>query len=290
MVKKCNHFVYYTKIYYFFIIWIAISSCSENKKDNANKKEINNGKQVVNLEFQSILDSAKLEGSILVYDFQKDIYYSNNFKWANIGRLPASTFKIPNSIVALESGIVGNDSTLFKWDGKTRYLKIWEQDLIFKDAFRLSCVPCYQEIARKVGEKRMNQYLTQLDYGNMKVDSTSIDNFWLKGDSRISQFQQIDFLKQFLKSKLPISERTERIMKKIMIIEGNKNYTLSGKTGWSIRNGNNNGWFVGYVNTKNRIYFFATNVEPKEQFNMKFFPKARKEITYKALKQLEILK
>lgn len=278
------------KIFYLFITGIVIFSCSENKKDNADKKELNNEKQVVNLEFQSILDSAKLEGSILVYDFQEEIYYSNDFKWANIGKLPASTFKIPNSIIALESGVVDNDSTLFKWDGNTRYLKIWEQDLIFRDAFQLSCVPCYQEIARKIGKKRMNQYLFQLEYGNMKVDSKSIDNFWLEGDSRISQFQQIDFLKRFQKLELPITERTERMMKRIMIIEDNENYTLSGKTGWSISNENNNGWFVGYVNTKNKVYFFATNVEPKEQFSMKNFSKVRKEITYKALKQLELIK
>ncbi|MCH7974137.1 MAG: class D beta-lactamase [Bacteroidetes bacterium] len=278
------------KIYYFFIIWIVISSCSEDKKNNSDIKEINNGKQVINLEFQSIIDSAKLEGSILIYDFQKEVYYSNNFTWANIGKLPASTFKIPHSIIALESGIVENDSTLFKWDGKKRYLKNWEQDLIFRDAFHFSCVPCYQEIARKIGEKRMNQYLTKLGYGNMKVDSTNIDDFWLEGDSRISQFQQIDFLKRFHKSKFPISERTERIIKKMIIIEENENYTLRGKTGWSVWNGNNNGWFVGYVEMGIKVYFFATNVEPKEQFNMKMFPKIRKEVTYEALKQLDIIK
>lgn len=249
-----------------------------------------NGKQVVLSEFQHIIDSAKVAGAVLIYDSQEDIYYSNDFTWVNKGNLPASTFKIPNSIIALESGVVENDSTLFKWDGKKRYLKVWEQDLIFRKAFQLSCVPCYQEIARKIGEKRMNKYLSKLDYGNMKVDSTNVDVFWLEGDSRISQFQQIDFLKRFHESKLPISERTESIMKRMMIIEDNENYTLRGKTGWSIRNGNNNAWFVGYVKVENKEYYFATNVEPKKQFNMKIFSVIRKEITYEALKHLEIIK
>jgi len=278
------------KIYCFLIIAIVLSSCSGNKKNNSDKREIDNGNQVINIVFQSFIDSAKVEGSVLIYDSQKDIYYSNNFTWANKGKLPASTFKIPNSIIALEIGIVENDSTLIKWDGNKRYLKIWEQDLILRDAFQFSCVPCYQELARKIGQKSMNKYLSKLDYGNMKVDSTNIDIFWLEGDSRISQFQQIDFLKRFHKSKLPISERTERIMKKMLIIDDNENYSLSGKTGWSIRNGNNNGWFVGYVELENKMYFFATNVEPKKQFNMKMFPKIRKEITYMALKQLDIIK
>lgn len=129
------------KIYGSLLIMILLFSCPGNLEGDSGNKEINNRNRVVNLEFQSIIDSAKVEGSVLIYDSQKDIYYSNNFKWANIGKLPASTFKIPNSIIALESGIVENDNTLLKWDGKKRYLKIWEKDLTLKDAFRLSCVP-----------------------------------------------------------------------------------------------------------------------------------------------------
>lgn len=276
------------KFYYFLIICFLISSCSGNKKNISAKIEVNKSKQIVS--FKSIIDTAKIGGSVLIYDFKEDIYYSNNFKWANVGRLPASTFKIPNSIIALESGIVKNDSTIFKWDGTKRFFKIWEQDLIFKDAFQFSCVPCYQEIARKIGEKRMNEYLSKLKYKNMRVDSTNIADFWLQGNSRINQFQQINFLQRFHESKLPISERTEKIMKRMMVIERNAHYTLSGKTGWSIDNEKNNAWFVGYVQKEHKVYFFATNISPKGEFNNKWFLKTRKEITYKALKQLEVIK
>jgi len=279
-----------TRNYCFLIITIVLSSCSESKKNKPDKKAIYKENHVINLKFQPILNTAKVKGAVLIYDSQKDRYYSNDFTWTNKGKLPASTFKIPNSIIALESGVVENDSTLFKWDGEKRYLKVWEQDLIFREAFYFSCVPCYQDIARKVGKERMNKYLTKLDYGNMKVDATNIDMFWLEGDSRISQFQQIDFLKRFYQSKLAISERTEKIMKKMMVMKVTKNYTLSGKTGLSVRNGNNNGWFVGYVETENNIYFFATNIEPKEESNRKIFLALRKEVTYDALKQLNITK
>lgn len=226
----------------------------------------------------------------MIYDLEKETYYSNDFKWTKIGNLPASTFKITNSIIALETGVVKDDSTLFKWDGKKRWLKSWEQDLIFKDAFHFSCVPCYQDVARRIGANRMNEYLDKLDYGNMIVDSSNIDIFWLEGDSRITQFQQINFLKRFFESKLPISKRTEKRMKKLMVIEENKNYKLSGKTGWSVRNGNNNGWFVGYIEIESKIYFFATNLSPKESFNMEMFSMIRKEITLKAFKKLNIIK
>lgn len=258
------------------------------------KKEANQTDSITRIiepAFQQILDSADMQGSILIYDVTAKTHHSNDFNRCNKGFLPASTFKVPNSIIALETGVVENNSTLFKWDGKKRSLKNWEQDLIFRDAFHFSCVPCYQEIARKIGAKRMNAHLQKFNYanGNMLVDSSNIDRFWLEGDSQITQFQQINFLTQFYNSQLPIVERTEAIMKRLMVIEENDDYKLSGKTGWSIRNGNNVGWFVGYLEAKGKVYFFTTNVEPNEAFDMKMFPRLRSEVTLKGFEALGII-
>ncbi|HLN53540.1 MAG TPA: class D beta-lactamase [Lentimicrobium sp.] len=234
--------------------------------------------------FNRILDSFKLKGSILVYDHNNRIYYSNDFKWAEEGNLPASTFKIPNSIIALETGVIKDDSTMTKWDGQPRRLKVWEQDLQFKDAFSVSCVPCYQEIAREIGTERMNSWLSKLSYPGMVVNDSTIDHFWLEGNSRISQMQQVDFLERFYFSRLPISERSTTIVKQIMQVEKTDTYVLSGKTGWGIRNGGNNAWFVGYLETQDNVYFFATNVIPSEGFDLANFTTARMEVTKAALK------
>ncbi|QCX37877.1 class D beta-lactamase [Aureibaculum algae] len=278
------------KIFYLAPLLILFFSCIE-KKTVPYKKEVKvTVQENVVQEFQTIIDASNVTGAILIYDLEENKYYSNDYQWAQKGNLPASTFKITNSIIALETGIVENDSTLFKWNGENRRLKIWEQDLTFTNAFRFSCVPCYQEIARKIGVKKMTEYLDKLEYRNMKVDATNIDLFWLEGTSRINQFQQIDFLKRFYTSELPISERTEKIMKRILVIEENDTYKLSGKTGWSISNGNNNGWFVGYIESQNKTYFFATNIEPKEQFDMNLFPMIRKDVTYKAFEKMRIIK
>ena len=118
-------------------------------------------KEIVKTEFGNILDSLKVKGAIVIYDIKNKTYYSNNFDWSKTGIIPASTFKIPNSIIALETGIIKNDSTVFKWNGEKRRFKKWEEDLTFKKAFQVSCVPCYQEIARKVGVKRMKSYLVK---------------------------------------------------------------------------------------------------------------------------------
>ena len=146
---------------------LLLYSCN-GKKNRLQESDVQlRQEQVTVAAFQNIIDTANVEGAILIYDLSTDTFYSNDFEWIKKGRLPASTFKIANSIIALESGIVENDSTLFKWDGTNRSMDIWEQDLLFKEAFHLSCVPCYQEIARKIGVEKMSHYLDQLAYGSM---------------------------------------------------------------------------------------------------------------------------
>lgn len=276
-----------TSIAVFLILFI---SCKENKGTTTINEEQSANKNIIKPEFQSIIDSSDVKGSILIYDLNKDIYQSNDFEWSNKGNLPASTFKIANSIIGLETGVIENDSVIFKWDGEKKWLKNWEQDLILRDAFQFSCVHCYQEVARKVGSKRMNDYVSKLNYGNLEIDSTNIDKFWLEGESRISQMQQIDFLKRLYNFELPISKRTESIMRNIMLIEETDQYKLSGKSGLSNNNGEYNGWFVGFVEFKNNTYLFATNLEPKKEFDFDSFIKKRLDLTLLGLRKLNVLK
>ena len=268
---------------------VYFSSCFKTKKvpiEQTPDPKVKNHKVP---EFQSILDSAEVVGAILLYDFQEDAYYSNDFERAKEGKLPASTFKITNSIIGLETGVIESDTTMFKWDGEERGNENWERDLSLGDAFRFSCVPCYQEIARKIGSERMNDYLQKLDYGAMEVDSSNMDRFWLGGDSRISPMQQIDFLKRLFASKLPISERTTNILRKIMFIEETEKYSLYGKTGLSNAEHGYNGWFVGYVEQGTDTYFFATNIEPSDDFDFDVFVQKRMDITFAALKQMNMM-
>ncbi len=264
-------------------------SCTNHQADSCFEEFELPEQEIVMPEFQAILDSANVKGAILIYNLQEDQYYSNDFNWADKGQLPASTFKIPNSIIALETGVVENDSTVFYWDGEKRGNKNWEQDLIFKDALQYSCVPCYQQVAREIGVEQMRSYLDLFNYGSIKVDTSNIDMFWLEGESRISQFQQIDFLLDFQQSNLSISKRTEDIMKRMMIIDEQEDYKISGKTGWSYNNEKDNGWFVGFIESKEKFYFFATNIEPTEQLDINSFAKTRIDVTYQALKELKII-
>lgn len=240
-------------------------------------------------ELQQLLDSMNVKGVILVFDPQSGTTWSNDFQGSHTGTLPASTFKIPNTLIALETGVVEDENTLFPWDGNPRPLKVWDRDMVLREAFHASCVPCYQQIARETGAGRMNLWLDTLNYGDMQVDENNIDVFWLEGNSKISPYQQMDFLTRFYYSQLPVSERTMQIMKELIVIETNEHWQLSGKTGWAIRAGLNIGWYVGYLEKDGNVYFVATCVEPLETFNMQMFNMVRRNIAMEAFRVLNII-
>jgi len=165
-----------------------LTACGSKKTSSGQSHQENPPKKITNLAFAKILDDANVEGSILIYDLRSHAFHSNDFKRSETGFIPASTFKIPNSLIALETDVIANDSTLIKWDGQERGISNWNQDLIFKEAFHYSCVPCYRAIAREVGTEKMKNWLAKFDYGEMVFDTSNIDLFWLVGDSKISQF------------------------------------------------------------------------------------------------------
>lgn len=256
-----------------------------------NKKAHNSVQKIQSKELQRILDSSKVNGTLLIFDYQEKKYYSNDFREAEKSVIPASTYKIPNSIIGLESGILENEKTIFKWDGKERSFSFWEKDLDLKEAFQRSCVPCYQELARKIGTKRMNQYLKKLNFGEMDVNNETIDNFWLIGQSKINPFQQINFLKRLHNKELPISKSTTETIINILKIEENENFVLSGKTGLAINSTESSiGWFVGYLEIEKNIFYFATRISPnRKDMPINEFSSIRKSITISALKKMGIL-
>ncbi len=275
-----------TKVLLPILLLIAISC---KKGQNSVKSHIL--KKVEVKELQLLLDAAKVEGTILIYDINKNTYYANDFDKAKQGALPASTYKIPHSIIGLETGILKSDGVAFIWDGTKRTFAAWEKDLSLREGFQKSCVPCFQELARKIGVRRMKESLEKLHFGKMDVTATTITDFWLTGVSKISPFQQIDFLKRFYKKSLDISEATYTTLRSIMILEKNETYTLSGKTGLVIQNKVPLGWFVGYLEKGNQVYFFATKITPKMKgMPVKQISLLRKKLTISALRELQLVK
>ena len=147
------------------------------------------------------------------------------------GQLPASTFKIPNSIIALETGVVEDpDKDVFKWDGVTRSIEAWNKDHTLRSAIAVSAVPVYQEIARRIGPERMQKYVDLFDYGNRDIGG-GIDQFWLTGNLRIDPIQQIDFLDRLRRGVLPVSKRSQELTRDILTVTKVGDATLRTKSG-----------------------------------------------------------
>ncbi|MGJ8745165.1 class D beta-lactamase [Polaribacter sp.] len=273
------------KIWFYMLSFLFVSVACAQKQ---NLKE-NNAAYVVSKKIESLLETYNVNGAILIFDSKKNTYYSNDFTKGKETYLPASTYKIINTIIGLETGIIKNEQTVFKWNGEKRAMKVWEKDLILKDAFQKSCVPCYQEVARKIGVESTQVYLQKLQFGTMNVASETIDNFWLVGDSKISPFEQINFLNRFYENRLPITKTTTKIVKNIMKLDVKENFTLSGKTGLAISDTEKMGWFVGFVEVDKKVVYFATKISPKEGVSLQEFIPIRKKITILSLKELGIL-
>jgi beta-lactamase class D len=154
-------------------------------------------------------------------------------------------------------------------------------------AMKNSTVWFYQEIARRIGERKMRHWITREHYGNMDI-SGGIDKFWLNGGMRISQKEQIDFLKRLYAGALNFSKRSMDIVKIMIILEDTSAYTMRGKTGWGEDDGRNIGWLVGYLEKNGNVYFYATNIEAPEP-TPDSFAIARREITEAIFRNLGLM-
>lgn len=211
-------------------------------------------------DFGKYFQQAGVEGTFILYNLQQDQYLVYNSKRANTRFLPASTFKIFNSLVALELGAVRDENQVLKWDGVTRKFPEWNKDQTMRTAIKDSVIWFYQEMARRIGQERMQCYINLTNYGNRNI-SGGIDQFWLRGGLRISAKEQIDFLMNLYHNQLPFSQKTMDTVKDILINEQTNSYVLRGKTGWLWDISPEQGWYVGYLERGDRVYFFAINID-----------------------------
>jgi len=215
----------------FFILWISISA------------------------FASEPDFGKFDGTAVIVDLNtstKTIYGNHADERVN----PCSTFKILNSMIALDSKAVRDENETIAWDGVVRTYPFWNTEHSMRSAIAVSTVWFYQELARRVGEKQMDEMVRAAEYGNMDT-SKSLTDFWLSGGSlKISPNEQTGFLAKLVRNQLPFSLRSQSIVKEIMRLEKRDGMTLSGKTGSC----GGIGWFVGFIERDDNIQVFTFQI------------------------------
>ncbi|KAF0132940.1 MAG: beta-lactamase [Xanthobacteraceae bacterium] len=198
--------------------------------------------------------------------------------------VPASTFKIPNSLIAFETGAVGDADEVLPYGGGRTRNPAWARDMSLREAMPISNVPVFQEVARRVGLPRYREWLGKLAYGNADP-GTVVDRFWLDGPLRISAIEEARFNARLARKALPASARAQGLVHDIIRIESRNGATLYAKTGWYVQRGQTSiGWWTGWVERGSRVHAFTLNIDMPQ---MAMAPK-RLEIGRAALKDLGI--
>ncbi len=207
--------------------------------------------------------AAGLAGTFVLYDAGADRMTVYDRKRAETRFTPASTFKVFNSLAGFDSGAVRDADEVLPYGGKPQWRAEWEHDTNLREAMRISSVPIYQEVARRVGLERMRGYIGAVGYGNGDIGQV-VDRFWLDGPLAISPAEQVRFLARLAERRLPFSPRAMALTREIMQIERTPEYALFAKTGWAANTDPDIGWWVGWVERSGKTYAFALNVDLPE--------------------------
>lgn len=201
------------------------------------------------------------QACFVLWDVAADEYVTHNPERCAVPLSPCSTYKIPHSIIALETGVVPDQHHVIAWDGTHYPVESWNQDHTMASAVQNSVVWYFQAVAAEIEEDRMQAYLDEFGYGNQDI-SGGLTLFWLGSSLEISADEQIDFLYRLDTGDLPVSARSMDIVKEVLILEETDSYVYRGKTGSCVPEGEHPlGWFVGYVSYGDRSYIFATNIQ-----------------------------
>lgn len=258
---ECGNFARTMKQYLFVFSLVALvfSACNTNNvtQDDSLKK---------------YFDDAGVQGTFAIFDNAQGQFTVYNLKrYRDSAYLPASTFKIFNSLAALGTGVVFSDTVVVPWDKVVRMgpggdtMKQWNKDMDMREAFSVSNVGFYQEMARRIGKDTMQKLLDSVGYG-LRYDTFRIkgnmDRFWLDNTLKITPDEQLGFVKRLYFKQLPFQNREQEIVKSLMVRESNDKYILAYKTGWgTTEKGNQLGWVVGWVEENKHVYPFVLNIE-----------------------------
>lgn len=236
----------------FIITFVFFISCSPNNvtTDNSLKK---------------YFDEQKADGCFALFNNGNGQFTIYNLpRYRDSAFLPASTFKIVNSLIGLQTGKIINDSMVIKWDGIKRDNPEWNEDLSMYRAFRVSAVPYYQEVARRIGKDTMQHWLDTLAYGTKAIKGP-VDSFWLNNGLKISPDEQLGLVKRLYFNQLPFFTPYQEVVKKAMLFEDKPTHSLSYKTGFGRKeDGTPLAWVVGWIVENKHPYFFVLNMESKD--------------------------
>jgi beta-lactamase class D len=231
-----------------------------------------------------LFSKAGVNGTLVIESVKTGQRFVHNDTRAREPFTPASTFKVLNTLIALEERVIAGANSEIPWDGTRYEIAAWNGDQTLESAFKVSCVWCYQELARRVGMSKYPAYLRQAKYGQFR-EPLDGEQFWLDGSLTISAVQQVAFLKQVVERSLPYRASSYETLKTIMLVEEGPRYRLYAKSGWAARTVPGVGWYVGYVEAGGDTWLFALNVGTRSAADLPL----RKQIALDALRAKGVL-
>lgn len=241
--------------------------------------------------FGSFFEKCRVTGSATIFDLRNQQWIYSDPADAARQTLPASTFKIFNLLVALETGTIRDENELFRWKGavdtaRYGYRPETYKDLTVKEAFTISAVWVFLELAERIGKEKYSYYMKLCHYGNADTSGPGTD-FWNFGPMAISPVEQVRFMVGLHEESLPFSKRSMEIVKKVLVTEQAGNYTIHAKTGWFRTEDTDTGWWTGWLESKGNTWFFATRISKKRSDANPGFSNCRKDITRSILRELK---
>jgi|LauGreDrversion4_2_1035121.scaffolds.fasta_scaffold03409_12 beta-lactamase class D/beta-lactamase class D OXA-1 len=282
-----------------------------------NEEDINNMKKILSTiclsvasySFAASPDYAQIfagkNACFILYDAQKHkMVEEYNPKRCNERIPPNSTFKVPLSLMAFDKGII-SESTVFKWDGKQRWMESWNQNQTPRSWEQYSVLWVSQQLSPQIGMKAIKSYLADFKYGNQDFSgdtgkNNGLTNAWLSGSLKISALEQLRFLENMQDYQLNISHSAvDNTIHNIYLGKIDGSWDLYGKTGSGsrkyLKSSNasqlRDGYFIGYLKNAKQSYIIVTNIsdiKPPAAQDKEFGGPLAKAASLKIIQQLQL--
>ena len=202
----------------------------------------------------------KYEGSFVLYDLENDIWSIHDIEHATLRVAPDSTYKIYDALFGLEEGVITPEDSFIAWNGKNYPFETWNSDQTLQSAMTSSVNWYFQAIDEQLASTNIRNYIQQIGYGNENV-SGRLSTYWLESSLKISPVEQVKLLTKLQNNSLGFSSENINAVKDAICLSSFDAGTFYGKTGTGRVDGQDvNGWFIGYIETADNTYFFATNI------------------------------
>ena len=201
------------------------------------------------------------EGSFVLYDSGYDSWSIHDIDHATLRVAPDSTYKIYDALFGLEEGIITPEDSFIAWNGESYPFEAWNADQTLQSAMNSSVNWYFQSVDEQLGTADLYHYIREIGYGNENV-SGDLSTYWMESSLKISPIEQVELLIELHYSGFGFAPENVKTVKDAICLSSSDAGTFYGKTGTGRVDGQDiNGWFVGFAETADNTYFFATNIK-----------------------------